>query len=279
MSKRKSQNASKSVDMVFEDDEDEQAGSVASTSDSVKKSRVSGRAKKVKTIYDPSLTNGPVHKRKKEALEALEKLNKSTEGKISAKPKLEVKPTIPTEVVKSPVKVRPAIPAKVKPVLEFQSSKPDLKKVVAVPVAKEPSKRIQERKPTQKTNDFKETSTLGGQAYSQFLSKRLDSASGNSSEDYEKPTLPRAIAALPDVKTWTSLNVYDHFVGKLNFSKQDCARIFIEEEIDGEALILLKRNDIVTEKFSKLKLGTALKIWTKIQQIQTRSTDPSQSWK
>lgn len=275
MSKRKSHTTMKNVDMVFEDDlEDEQEGSVASTSDSkFSVSRVSGRAKKVKTIYDPSNNNGPVHKRKKEALEAL---NRSNEAKLAAKPKLEVKPTIPVEAkLKSPVKVRPSLPAKVKPVLEVQS-KPEVKKVVPVPVTKEPSKRIQERRPQQKTaSDPKETSTSGGQAFSKFLAKRYDSLSGNSSEDYEKPAPIRA-SVLPEVRQWTSQQVFDHFTGKLHFSKQDCSRIFIEEEIDGEALILLKRSDIVTEKFSKLKLGTALKIWTNIQKIQTRSSDPSQ---
>lgn len=264
----------KNVEMIFEDDDemdDQRAGSVASgkTNDSLKTSRVSGRAKKIKEIFDPSLNNGPVHKRK---IEALEKLNRSTETKPPSKPKLEVVEAKP----KSPTKSRSNVPAKLKIAPESQS-KPDLKKRPVIsksPVAKEPSKRIQERRP-HKTN---ETSTLGGLAYSQFLSSRLDSASGNSSDDYEKVTTTTINRLLPDVRKWSQTQVYDYFTTKLDFNA-DAARIFIEEEIDGASLLLLRRSDIVTEKFSQLKLGTALKLWSQILMIQTGSNDPTQSWK
>lgn len=120
MSKRKSITGVKNIDMSFEDDDAFENDSGTSYSDSQKQSqassisRHSGRAKKVKAIYDPSEHNGPVHKRKKEALEN-EKLNEKikAESKVlppKDSPKDPPKPITPTKAeAKKPAPDKPKV--------------------------------------------------------------------------------------------------------------------------------------------------------------------------
>lgn len=82
---------------------------------------------------------------------------------------------------------------------------------------------------------------------------------------------------LPDVTEWSGHDVAEYFHNKLGFSKRDAA-LFRDEEIDGEALMIMKRSDIVNSKFSNIKLGTAIKFWSQILRLQTRSNDPTQAW-
>lgn len=303
MSKRKSISQSvpvKSNDMIFEDDDDidEQTESIAG--DSVKGgsgSRVSVRAKKAKAIYDPSEYNGPVHKRKKEALEA--ERNSKTPVK-SAKQSLDLQPKSP---VQSPVKVATIIQAttttsevqtkvksQVKRILvSKRNSAPEAKKrshnkkpatpslavekpteaPVVPATSKEPSKRIQARKQTK-------TSTSAGTS----KSKRESSASSaDVSDDYDRAsTIEFGGAEIPVVQNWTHQQVFEYFSTNLGFSRRDSV-VFVDEEIDGEALMIMKRSDIVTTKFQKLKLGTALKMWSRILMFQTGLNDPTQAWK
>lgn len=301
MSKRKSSSQSlqvKSADMVFEDDDEifEDQQSVASDSNKGSVSRVSGRAKKAKAIYDPSEYNGPVHKRKKEAMEA-ERSSSSKSAPKTVKQELTPK-SPPASPIKSQV-AQPAAPAtdkvktpvkapvpKPKPVVEIkkiekpvESKKPaphvrkismlaPIHKTVSMPVAasKEPSKRIQARKVVKADNS----------GSSSDKKNRMNSA---STEDYEKAsTIEFAMKQVPDVVKWSHQQVFEYFCNNLGFSKSDSA-VFNDEEIDGEALMIMKRSDIVNAKFQKLKLGTALKMWSNIIMFQTGSNDPTQAWK
>jgi lethal(3)malignant brain tumor-like protein len=304
-SKRKSNTmpfALKQTDMVFEDDDNEiedqhtDEQSLADESSKGSKSRVSGRAKKAKAIYDPSEYNGPVHKRKKEQMEALEKANKSqTKAGKSAEPPVK-------SMVKSPAKVQKVkIPIAVPSTPETSSDKKPTKNsppqhqvtkniyakqpptakpepvVLIIPFTKEPSKRIQARQQLKGVNS---------NGTSRFKPKkpRLDSTvsgGGRSSpsDEYEKAsTVDLKTDHVPDVRKWSHEQVYQYFSNTLGFSTQD-SRVFKDEEIDGEALMIMKRSDIVTTKFEKLKLGVALKMWSHIIQFQTGSTDPTQAWK
>lgn len=300
MSKRKSSSQSvqvKSNDMVFEDDDDidEQTESVAG--DSVKGgsgSRVSVRAKKAKAIYDPSEYNGPVHKRKKEALEA-EKLKSPAK---SAKPSLDVLQKSP---IFSPAKVsiniqattsETPIKAKIPPRLSIPKSKAVIeaskrsnnKKPISpnnivekptelptVAISKEPSKRIQARK---------QLKTPSSDGIKLTKNKRESSISTvRSSDEYDRAsTIEFRNAEIPDVRKWTHQQVSEYFSTNLGFSPRD-SEVFSHEEIDGEAMMIMKRSDIVTTKFQKLKLGTALKMWSHILMFQTGSNDPTQAWK
>lgn len=291
MNKRKTSTVAsivKDSDMVFEDEDDESVtgdstkGSVGSASREV--SRVSGRAKKTKAIFDPSDNNGPVHKRKKEALEA---------EKVKS---LQAKATKPIQkLVKSPVQspkksaaiaaafpVSPVKAAKVEQkVQEVQKKKPvpviasDVKRslvdtkpgsptksiVSTMSIIKEPSKRIQARK------HFKSTSELE----TSFSKKPRPSTSsiGHLSSDYDKAsTVDLKDEEIPDVSSWSYQQVSHYFNTALGFSLRDSS-IFTEQEIDGVALKIMKRSDIVTTKFESLKLGTALKMWSHIIKFQT----------
>ena len=294
MSKRKTNSQTlQTADMTFEDDdiEDQQTDSIAGDSKG-SGSRVSARAKKAKAIYDPSEYNGPVHKRKKEAME-------SQQQQQSKSP---IKATKPVEPVQTVIKAIPAITVQVKTVEvpvkpkspKKRSNLPKSKTVEddkpshskksdpvpklainpAGPLVKEPSKRIQARKQL--------TVGSNGNASKSAATRKQREESITStyvSDEYDRASTIEFInTEVPDVRKWTHQQVFDHFSKNLGFSTSDSA-VFKDEEIDGEALMIMKRSDIVTTKFQKLKLGTALKMWSQIICFQTGSSDPTQAWK
>lgn len=301
MSKRKSSSQTlQTADMTFEDDdfEDQQTESIAGDSNKGSGSRVSIRAKKAKAIYDPSEYNGPTQKRKKDVLEAqnqqIKTPTKTSRQSIEIqKPQTPVKSVPLTTVAVKAVEAlsKPKIPAKRlsltknKTVIEETKTLPAKKSVPTRksasgsippgPLVKEPSKRIQARKlkstiTVKKENNEPSTSTA----------RREESpGSSNSSNDYDKAsTIEFRSSNVPDVTKWTHQQVFEYFNRNLGFPARDAA-VFKDEEIDGEALMIMKRSDIVTTKFQKLKLGTALKMWSQIIMFQTGSNDPTQAWK
>lgn len=300
MSKRKSQSQSMQVmiaDISFEDDEDADQSSITGDSakgSSVLNARVSNRAKKAKAIYDPSEHNGPVHKRKREALEKeTEKLKspvktiKHTTGSSSKQTSDVVKATMPVASViesnktKAPIRIPPEIKEKIVADIKKRAApKPTVptKKEPASPThlqlaaVKEPSKRIQARKQNKVQNAKNVAST------SKIKKQRSESAS-TFSEDYDRAsTIEMKFPTIPDVRKWSYQRVYEYFSNTLGFKPQE-AVVFKDEEIDGEALMIMKRSDIVNTKFQNLKLGVALKMWTQILKFQTGSNDPTQGWK
>nr|CAB3257888.1 Histone acetyltransferase KAT6 [Phallusia mammillata] len=66
---------------------------------------------------------------------------------------------------------------------------------------------------------------------------------------------------------WTSTEVASYF-GSLGFSKH--ASVFIKEEIDGRALLLLRRTDVISGL--SLKLGPAVKIYKHILNLQSKNS-------
>lgn len=290
-SKRKSNSQSMQVmsaDIQFEDDDEVNSAA----GDSAKGSRVSNRAKKAKAIYDPSEHNGPVHKRKKEAMEKeIEKLKspiKTIKHTTGSSPKQTIEATKPASVTTSSESSKSKVPVEKKAktlaleikkppmvTLVMPASKKEVTPVPApVPVAKEPSKRIQARKQTTVQNNIDMPSRVKKQ--------RLESLSTNcSTEDYDKASTVDILVEtkqIPDVRKWSFQQVFEYFNKALGFKAQD-AVVFKDEEIDGEALLIMKRSDIVNTKFQQLKLGVALKMWTHIIQFQTGSSDPTQAWK
>lgn len=288
-----------SEDMTFEDQDGNEEQEYEKTDKSVnssevasdsQKSRFSGRAKKVKAIYDPSEHNGPVHKRKKEALEAAEK-SKNVPAKTPTKA---VKPTpvispakrpLPETVVVPKTKIptprkTPADVAKNLRMSLDETTKPPQKarKLSVMPIVqavKEPSKRIQQRKPFKK--DDIEIVKKKPRSRSVSIAQGPPSVISSSYTD-EASTITLTEGEIPDVKTWTHQQVCDYFSNTLKFTKRDAA-VFKDEEIDGETILIMKRSDIVTTKFQHLKLGTALKMWSHIIKFQTASSDPTQAWK
>lgn len=127
---------------------------------------------------------------------------------------------------------------------------------------KEPSKRIQDKK---KRNSLTESTSS-----TEKKPNLTEIAAKTSSRDFMND-------AIPEVSGWSCQNVSDYFHSKLGFGKKDSS-LFKDEEIDGEALMIMKRSDIVNSKFAHIKLGTTIKFWSHILRLQTKSNDPSQAW-
>lgn len=278
-----------SEDMTFEDQDGIQDDLQSEKESESSRSRFSGRAKKVKAIYDPSEHNGPVHKRKKEAMEAAER-SKSVVTKSPAKVRSATVSLSPAkrEVVSNPATRAKIVPQRKTPadVVKRLSMDEILKPIqkihkLSVPIAplvKEPSKRIQQRKVIKTDVIEGITSIVVKKQRSRSVSIAPGPPSIISSTYDEASTVSVKDGEVPDVRTWTHQQVGEYFCTTLKFSKRDAA-VFKDEEIDGETLLIMKRSDIVTTKFQHLKLGTALKMWSHILQFQTLSTDPSQAWK
>ena len=312
MSKRKSRAKSMFVepsDLVFEDDSDPDvafkivAASLKSAeikNDANKQEidnsgvRISARAKKQKNIYDPSEFNGPVHKKKKEALEManiLAATKKSLSPLKLAPPKPKTPSKTPSKVPKVPVQApktptAPKTPSDVKKKLNLDKpenkpepatvslkvSKPPLQVTVPAPM-KEVTKRASGRKKSvhqpQQQVIKPENKTITQ------LTERDGSASTSGNSEFEKAsTVEMDEKTIPDVTKWTSDDVYKYFV-TLGFDKKDAQKMK-ENEIDGEALMILNRNDL---KELQLKVGTFVKMWNRILTFQTGSNDFTQGWK
>lgn len=91
--------------------------------------------------------------------------------------------------------------------------------------------------------------------------------SGNTASDTEKgkSNLP------PETALWTVTEVVSFF-SSLGFPEE--AKSFQNQEIDGEALLLMSRNDVLTGM--SIKLGPALKIYVHVARLQSQNgTIPS----
>lgn len=78
---------------------------------------------------------------------------------------------------------------------------------------------------------------------------------------------------VPDVKTWDCDTVYVYFRSKTN---DEYANLLKENQIDGDALLLIKREDVLN-RFN-LKLGPALRLYSHIVALQCRNNNPILSW-
>jgi hypothetical protein len=310
MSKRKSRAKSMFVepsDLVFEDDSDPdvafkiQAASLKSSlikNDGNKQEidnagvRISSRAKKVKNIYDPSEYNGPVHKKKKEQIE-MANILAATKKSLSP---LKVVPPKPKTPSKTPLKVPkstnaapktpppPKTPSDVKKKLNLDKpeiksegttlkvSKPPMQATVPVPMREVTKRTAAGRKKSVQPQP--QVSKPENKTITQLTDRdRSASTSGNS--DFEKAsTVEMDEKTIPNVSKWTSDDVYKYFVAQ-GFDKKESMKLK-ENEIDGEALMILNRNDL---KELHLKVGTFVKIWNRILTFQTGSNDFTQGWK
>lgn len=78
---------------------------------------------------------------------------------------------------------------------------------------------------------------------------------------------------VPDVKTWDCDTVYVYFRSKTN---DEYANLLKENQIDGDALLLIKREDVLN-RFN-LKLGPALRLYSHIVALQCRNNHPVLAW-
>lgn len=78
---------------------------------------------------------------------------------------------------------------------------------------------------------------------------------------------------VPDVKTWDCDTVYVYFRSK---TSDEYANLLKENQIDGDALLLIKREDVLN-RFN-LKLGPALRLYSHIVALQCRNNHPILAW-
>lgn len=89
---------------------------------------------------------------------------------------------------------------------------------------------------------------------------------------------------VPDPSEWSAQDVFDYFCESFPVA----SRALLEQEVDGSALLLVKRRDILNlvgyqvefpdRQPRKITLGTALKIYAHVVRLQTRSNDVRLSW-
>lgn len=90
---------------------------------------------------------------------------------------------------------------------------------------------------------------------------------------YSKKTSIKPHEDVPDVKTWDCETVYVYFRSKTN---DEYANLLKENQIDGDALLLIKREDVLN-RFN-LKLGPALRLYSHIVALQCRNNNPILAW-
>lgn len=78
---------------------------------------------------------------------------------------------------------------------------------------------------------------------------------------------------IPDVRNWDCDEIFTYFMGT---TTAEYAHLFKENEIDGGALLLITREDVLT-KFD-LKLGPALRLYSHILTLQFRNNNPILGW-
>lgn len=78
---------------------------------------------------------------------------------------------------------------------------------------------------------------------------------------------------VPDVRDWDCDEIFTYFMAT---STAEYAHLFKEREIDGDALLLINRDDVLT-KFN-LKLGPALRLYSHILMLQFKNNNPLLAW-
>lgn len=90
--------------------------------------------------------------------------------------------------------------------------------------------------------------------------------------EYDTKTAITPHDSIPDVKKWDCEEVFMYFTVKT----PEYAQLFKDNQIDGDALLLIKREDVLN-RFS-LKLGPALRLYSHIVSLQYKNNNPILAW-
>lgn len=90
--------------------------------------------------------------------------------------------------------------------------------------------------------------------------------------EYDTKTAITPHDSVPDVRKWDCEEVYMYFTVKT----PEYAQLFKDNQIDGDALLLIKREDVLN-RFS-LKLGPALRVYSHIVALQYKNNNPILAW-
>lgn len=77
---------------------------------------------------------------------------------------------------------------------------------------------------------------------------------------------PAKLDETPDARSWSPEELFQYLRTK-GFADED-ARVFVDQDIDGRAALLLKRQDVISSL--GLKLGPAIKLFRQIQVLQLK---------
>jgi zinc finger protein ubi-d4 len=110
---------------------------------------------------------------------------------------------------------------------------------------------------------------------SSSTSRTYSTTTSDSSSDRQIPTnvALESPTTINRLQNWSVDDVYDYF---LKFFPE-YAKMFRDQEIDGAVLLLMRRSDVL-KGFKHIKLGPAINIYRHIVMLQTKNTDPRQTW-
>lgn len=90
---------------------------------------------------------------------------------------------------------------------------------------------------------------------------------------YDMKTIITPHESVPDVRKWDCDEVYTYFMGR---TTPEFAQLLKDNQIDGDALLLIKREDVLN-RFN-LKLGPALRLYSHIVTLQYKNNNPILAW-
>lgn len=90
---------------------------------------------------------------------------------------------------------------------------------------------------------------------------------------YDTKTAITPHESIPDVREWNCDEVYTYFVAT---TRAEFANVLKENQIDGDALLLIRREDVLN-RFN-LKLGPALRLYAHIVSLQYKNNNPILAW-
>lgn len=114
---------------------------------------------------------------------------------------------------------------------------------------------------------------LVGQTEAETDTKRTENHDDKMKIEYDTKTAITPHDSVPDVKKWDVDEVYTYFMGK---TTPEYAQLLKHNQIDGDALLLIKREDVLN-RFD-LKLGPALRLYSHIVALQYKNNNPILAW-
>lgn len=286
MSKRKSRAKSMfldKTDIEFPDDSDPDMDifakpkvQVATISKESKAtgSRISARGKKEKKIYDPSENNGPVLKKKKDEVSSAKKLTLTPSKTASPVKSTPLSPNMNFPTAKSPHKLT-VQSAKRKLDLDKDIAEIQLEKIQKLSVVKsvstsEVNKRTQSRK--EKPREIQPAIVVPEVVHNppEKPLKSIMRRSHSITSDTTATTIaiPSDLTPL-EIGKWSPEEVSEYFI-RQKFDYKDAMK-FKEQEIDGEALLILQRDDL---KNLNWKVGIFVKMWIQVLRLQAGKLTP-----
>lgn len=114
---------------------------------------------------------------------------------------------------------------------------------------------------------------LVGQAQAEADKKPAENSDDKMEIEYDTKTAIVPHDSVPDVRKWDVDEVYTYFMGK---TTPEYAQLLKHNQIDGDALLLIKREDVLN-RFD-LKLGPALRLYSHIVSLQYKNNNPILAW-